>query len=40
MKNVALIGPALFIMATGPGPFSLDARAEARKVTLGRAVAA
>jgi uncharacterized membrane protein YphA (DoxX/SURF4 family) len=26
MKNVALMGTMVFIMANGPGPWSLDAR--------------
>jgi len=38
VKNVALIGAALFIASAGAGPLSLDARAQARKASLGTAV--
>ncbi|MDB4959328.1 MAG: hypothetical protein JWO36_6897 [Myxococcales bacterium] len=40
MKNVALLGGALFFAYAGAGALSLDARAEARKAPVGRAALA
>ena len=40
VKNVSLIGGALFIAYAGAGPLSLDARAQARKASTGSAAGA
>jgi len=37
MKNLGLLGGALFVVHVGAGPLSLDARREARAVTAGAA---